>query len=139
MDNVYWICFHGVFDFAYLLKLVTGDFLLPRDEYSFREALSVYFPSIFDIKTMISDYPHLHGSLYSLCQKLGVQRQGIQHQAGSDSLVTAGAFFKIKNGYYATDEKLLEVENELFGIDDDEFDYEWYDPRYMSLDNIRRI
>ena len=71
-EGVQWVCFHGIFDFAYLLKLLTGDKTLPDDEYQFQDALKMYFPSYVDVKTMAAPWSHLQGSLAKLCQELEV-------------------------------------------------------------------
>lgn len=139
LPNVHWICFHGLFDFAYLLRLVSNEPYLPHDEYSFQSMLEIYFPNIYDVKTMAE--PWIHGSLCRLCQELGIVRVGTQHQAGSDSLVTAAAFFRLKEKYTESNKKLNEAKNKLFGISNEknwenQCEYEgcvWYDPRYMGI------
>lgn len=116
MPNVTWICFHGLFDFAYLLHLLSNEPYLPTEEFAFQSALELYFPNAFDIKTMAEPWAHLQGSLRHLSQELKIERLGTQHQAGSDSLITAGAFFKLKEDYYNKKESLESVKNQLFGL-----------------------
>lgn len=147
LDDVQWICFHGIFDFAYLLRLLTGEPYLPVDEYAFQEALKIYFPCIYDIKTLAGPFSHLQGSLAKLCQELGIKRVGIQHQAGSDSLVTAAAFFKLKEKFYSDGKTgLIDVKNVLYGLNTgegtayDKFGYaeqyheqmQWYQPACIA-------
>ena len=72
-DNVKWVCFHGIFDFAYLLKMLTGEAKLPEDEYMFQDTMKLFFPDVIDIKTMAAPWSHLQGSLSKLCQELGVR------------------------------------------------------------------
>ena len=129
IDDVQWVCFHGLFDFAYLLRLLTGEAYLPDDEYTFQETLKVYFPNIYDIKTMVASYSHLQGSLSKLCQELGICRIGTQHQAGSDSLVTSAAFFKVRDKFYSGAKTgLSEVKNVLYGVNsEDVWDKSTYD------------
>ena len=43
----------------------------------------------------------LHGGLQKLADALDVERIGPQHQAGSDSLLTANTFFKMRNVYFS--------------------------------------
>ena len=117
-EEVQWVCFHGLFDFAYLLKMLTGEAFLPEDEYLFQDILRLYFPHIYDVKTMAAPWNDLQGGLSKLCQKLDIKRIGTQHQAGSDSLITAAAFFALKQKYYADKSSSLEnVHNVLFGIE----------------------
>ncbi len=123
-----WVCFHGLFDFAYLLKLLTGDPVLPADEFQFQDMLRIYFPHFFDVKSMAAPWTHLQGGLARLCEDLGVKRVGTQHQAGSDSLVTAAAFFKLKQEMYSDGKKgLTEMHNALYGLSEEE---ESWDGRY---------
>lgn len=139
MPNVYWICFHGLFDFAYLLRLVSNEVYLPENEFDFQTALDLYFPNAYDVKTLVEPWSRLQGSLTRLCHELRITRIGTQHQAGSDSLVTAAAFFKLKENYY-NEETLEENKNKLFGVRveddiDDEYpmkSYNWYDIRYTD-------
>ena len=53
-DKVHWLCFHGAYDFAYLLRILTGLNPLPDDEKTFFELLSIYFPNILDIKYLMT-------------------------------------------------------------------------------------
>ncbi|KAK3170131.1 hypothetical protein OEA41_009517 [Lepraria neglecta] len=115
-DDVRWISFHSGYDFAYLVKLMLCK-PLPEDEAEYRKFLSLYFPSIYDIKYMIkhaqrtqtvNDLPlspaavttlnslGTKGSLQDLADELGIKRIGVPHQAGSDSLLTGKVFWEAK-------------------------------------------
>lgn len=115
-DDVRWISFHSGYDFAYLVKLMLCK-PLPEDEAEYRRFLSLYFPSIYDIKYMIkhaqrtqtvNDLPlspvavttlnnlGTKGSLQDLADELGIKRIGVPHQAGSDSLLTGKVFWEAK-------------------------------------------
>lgn len=50
--KVKWIAFHGGYDFAYLLRCMIGA-NLPADEAEFFNLLSIWFPSIYDIKHLM--------------------------------------------------------------------------------------
>lgn len=76
-QDVHWICFHGIFDFAYLVKMLTGEDYLPIDEYGFQETLNLYFPHYYDIKVLASPFKHLQGGLAKLCQELNVIHNNI--------------------------------------------------------------
>ncbi|KAJ1334446.1 hypothetical protein BSLG_007601 [Batrachochytrium salamandrivorans] len=98
LDDVKWISFHSGYDFGYLLKVVTCQ-ELPAEETAFFELLKLYFPCIYDIKFLMRS-----------------SRVGPQHQAGSDSLLTAKTFFKMRQLYFEDsidDEKYLGC---LFGL-----------------------
>lgn len=93
-DDVRWITFHSGYDFGYLLKVVTA-LPLPDTEAEFFELLRLYFPVVYDIKHLMRFCDNLHGGLNKLAEQLAVERIGPQHQAGSDSLLTALAFLKL--------------------------------------------
>jgi len=71
-EKLLWICFHGIFDFAYLLKLLSGESTLPDSDYSFQEMLELYFPHLMDVKTLAEPWAQLQGSLAKLSQDLDV-------------------------------------------------------------------
>ncbi|WCJ42828.1 Polynucleotidyl transferase ribonuclease H-like superfamily protein [Euphorbia peplus] len=72
-DSVHWVTFHSGYDFRYLLKLVTCQNL-----------------------------PNTQAGFFSkLAELLEVERVGICHQAGSDSLLTACTFRKLKENFFS--------------------------------------
>lgn len=93
-ENVNWITFHGIYDLAYLLKILSNQ-KIPENEALFMEELDVYFYNHFDIRYIIRELSWLRGSLTKLASYLDIQRIGSAHQAGSDSLVTSKLYFKI--------------------------------------------
>lgn len=98
-DNVRWVTFHSAFDFGYLVKVLTCR-KLPETREGFSHLLDVFFPFIFDIKHLMRYSNNLYGGLNKLAQLLGVERVGICHQAGSDSLLTCCTFFRMKQHYF---------------------------------------
>ncbi|XP_055828435.1 probable CCR4-associated factor 1 homolog 7 [Solanum dulcamara] len=99
-DSVYWVTFHSGYDFGYLLKLLTCRDL-PDTQAGFFTLINVYFPVIFDIKHLMKFCNSLHGGLNKLAELLEVERVGICHQAGSDSLLTACTFRKLKENFFS--------------------------------------
>lgn len=95
MDNIKWLSFHSGYDFGYLLKLLT-DQNLPAEESDFFELLRIYFPTIYDVKYLMKSCKNLKGGLQEVADQLELRRVGPQHQAGSDSLLTGMAFFKMR-------------------------------------------
>lgn len=114
MDNIKWLSFHSGYDFGYLLKLLT-DRNLPNEESEFFELLKLYFPTIYDVKVserrkivsgrlivgrllqyLMKSCKNLKGGLQEVAEQLDLERIGPQHQAGSDSLLTGMAFFKMR-------------------------------------------
>lgn len=98
-EEVKWISFHSGFDFGYLLKILTCA-PLPTKEDDFFAMLQLFFPCIYDIKFLMDSCTNLHGGLSKIAELLNVIRIGPQHQAGSDSLLTAATFFKLKETHF---------------------------------------
>jgi hypothetical protein len=113
-DDIYWISFHGVYDFAYLLRVAT-NLNLPENDTLFFDILKVYFPHYYDIRYLVRYTENFRGSLSKLGQELNVPRVGTQHQAGSDSLITSEIFNKLRSEFISGD-LLLADKNVLFGI-----------------------
>eukprot|EP01132_Coremiostelium_polycephalum_P004629 gene4629-5782_t len=101
-DRIKWVCFHGGYDFGYLLKVLTCTDL-PEKESEFFELLRIYFPCIYDVKYLMKSCKNLKGGLSSLAEDLDVLRIGPQHQAGSDSLLTISTFFKLREEFFEND------------------------------------
>ena len=96
--KIKWISYHGSYDFAYLLKIVRNE-KFPDNENDFIDTLKLYFPIYYDIKMLLKDNDkYFHGGLNRLIYSLNIERKGIKHQAGSDSIATIEAFhLLIKN------------------------------------------
>jgi len=99
-DSVYWVTFHAGYDFGYLLKILTCN-SLPDTQAGFFKLMKIYFPTVYDIKHLMKFCNSLHGGLNKLAELLDVERVGESHQAGSDSLVTSCAFWKLRNSFFA--------------------------------------
>ena len=113
--EIRWISFHGSYDFGYLLKLLLNS-NLPETEKDFMTSLNAYFINYYDIRTLVKGKEQLQGSLNKLAQYLEVQREGKNHQAGSDSVVTIDVYFKlIKNGEIE-ENTIVKNKNILFGV-----------------------
>ncbi|GMK57880.1 hypothetical protein CspeluHIS016_0407140 [Cutaneotrichosporon spelunceum] len=97
--NVKWVSFHSGYDFGYLLRILTCE-PLPAAEQDFFDLLFLWFPCIYDIKHIVRSVKTLRGGLQEIAESLGVQRIGPQHQAGSDSLLTASVFFRIRSNFF---------------------------------------
>ncbi|CAK9174696.1 unnamed protein product [Ilex paraguariensis] len=98
-DNVHWVTFHSGYDFGYLLKLLTSQ-NLPDTQVGFFNLIRMYFPTLYDIKHLMRFCNSLHGGLNKLAELLEVERIGICHQAGSDSLLTCCTFMKLKENFF---------------------------------------
>ncbi|KAJ4718619.1 Ribonuclease CAF1 [Melia azedarach] len=98
-ESVHWVTFHSGYDFGYLLKLLTCQ-NLPSTQVEFFNLIKIYFPTVYDIKHLMKFCNSLHGGLNKLAELLEVERVGVCHQAGSDSLLTACTFRKLKENFF---------------------------------------
>ncbi|GAB4836791.1 ccr4 associated factor [Ancistrocladus abbreviatus] len=98
-DCIRWVTFHSGYDFGYLLKLLTCQ-SLPDTQAGFFNLINIYFPMVYDIKHLMKFCNSLHGGLNKLAELLEVERIGICHQAGSDSLLTCHSFMKLKDNFF---------------------------------------
>ena len=114
-DDVKWLSFHSGYDFGYLLKTLTCQ-ELPPEEAAFMDLLYTFFPCIFDMKYMMTAVEGMYGGLNNLADMLQVERLGPIHQAGSDSMLTASAFFGFIERYYGGHIDESKFRGELFGL-----------------------
>nr|XP_043637629.1 probable CCR4-associated factor 1 homolog 7 [Erigeron canadensis] len=99
-DDVFWVTFHSGYDFGYLLKVLICK-NMPDTQAGFFTLINMYFPTVFDIKHLMKFCNSLHGGLNKLAELLEVERIGVCHQAGSDSLLTACTFRKLKENFFS--------------------------------------
>ena len=115
--DIIWVSFQGSYDFGYLLKLLLGT-ELPEKEEDFINELNIYFKNYYDIRMLVKGYQNMQGGLNRLAEQLKVQRMGMIHQAGSDSMLTLDVYFKLIQGGYISEMKLKDLRNILHGIGD---------------------
>jgi CCR4-NOT transcription complex subunit 7/8 len=114
--DVYYLTFHGSYDFGYLVKMLTCK-PLPADLRDFFKVLDVLFPHFYDLKFMAEGIGQiLGGGLQAMANELNVLRVGPQHQAGSDALVTLKTFTALKERFFVGTDGLSESENKLYGL-----------------------
>ncbi|KAK6929684.1 hypothetical protein RJ641_003778 [Dillenia turbinata] len=116
-SRVMWVCFHGSYDFAYLMKILRGGDLLPETLPGFLADMAHLFGiRVYDVKQILKFCPGMHGGLERVAQSLQVNRlAGKSHQAGSDSLLTLHIFRKMTQRF-CLDVNSLPVRGVLFGI-----------------------
>lgn len=117
-DDIKWISFHSSYDYGYLLKVLTCQ-ALPKEESDFFDLLKTYFPCLYDIKYLMISCDNLRGGLQKVAEEIGLERIGPQHQAGSDSLLTASIFYEIKNLYFENNIDDEKFSGKLYGIGKD--------------------
>ncbi|XP_033743921.1 CCR4-NOT transcription complex subunit 7-like isoform X1 [Pecten maximus] len=114
-EEIKWLSFHSGYDFGYLLKMLT-DSKLPREESDFFEMLRIYFPNIYDVKYLMKSCKNLKGGLQEVAEQLEIERIGPQHQAGSDSLLTGAAFFKMREMFFEDNIDDVKYCGHLYGL-----------------------
>jgi len=124
-ENIIWISFNGFSDFAYLLKLLTGE-LLPNTTNEFLDLMRIYFPNVYDIKYLINGNELYKGGLNKLSNELNIERKGEVHQAGSDSIITSEVFFKLIENGSINENDLNYGKNILYGIGEGKDDNETF-------------
>ena len=135
--NNKWVSYHGSYDFAYLLRILMKD-NLPESEDEFIKLLKMYFPSFYDVRMMIRYNENLfHGGLSKLISNLNIERKGINHQAGSDSIATIEAFHKLIEDEEITDYELKKYRNVLYGLGLGEDNKNTI--KYINMNNIENV
>ncbi|CAL1383164.1 unnamed protein product [Linum trigynum] len=121
-QQIEWITYKGLYDVAYLVKLVTKDGQLPQTGKEFFRVVGRVFGAVVDVKCLAGHSPGLANTTAfrreELAKELGVRRRGKAHQAGSNSLLTNLFFTKMKRRFW---KKKLSVDQEshkgfLWGI-----------------------
>lgn len=115
VDNIKWLSFHSGYDFGYLLKLLRNQ-NLPAEESEFFELLRLFFPTIYDVKYLMKSCKNLKGGLQEVADQLELRRVGPQHQAGSDSLLTGMAFFKMREMFFEDNIDNAKYCGHLYGL-----------------------
>ena len=112
--DITWYGFHTDHDFAYLLRMISG-LQIASTETQFLSDLSLVFPNFYDIKVIADVYFGMYrGSLAYLCDRLGVTRDDDnEHQAGSDSRITAKCFFELKK---SIDGDIDSCKGDIYGL-----------------------
>jgi len=112
--KICWVSFHGAYDFAYLIKVLSSE-LLPPTLKEFNEIRKSICPILYDVKMLIQVNDTFRN--YSLCKLAKIYKietSGILHQAGTDAFITSELFFKIKQCLF--DHKIKKFENKLYGL-----------------------
>lgn len=114
-EHIVWVSFHSAYDFAYLIKILTGNLMQEKEE-DFYRFMNALFPVFYDFKYLIRATDHVRKGLQEISNDLGVNREGTAHQAGSDALLTSLAFFKSLDVFLKKDE-IKPMICRLYGIE----------------------
>lgn len=81
-NEISWVTFHGAFDFAYLLKMITNS-PLPHTMQEFERLVRDYFPVVYDTKIISGGAESIKGgSLQKLGNEFGVSESLITRSRG---------------------------------------------------------
>lgn len=114
-ENIVWISFHSAYDFAYLIKILTGNLMQEKEE-DFYKYMNALFPAFYDFKYLIKSTDYVRKGLQDISNELGVNREGTAHQAGSDAFLTSLAFFKSFDVFLKKDD-IKPMICKLYGIE----------------------
>uniref|UniRef100_A0A0E0L7J1 poly(A)-specific ribonuclease n=1 Tax=Oryza punctata TaxID=4537 RepID=A0A0E0L7J1_ORYPU len=100
-----WAAFSGSYDFAYLVKVLTGGRPLPNTLEGFLAKVGKIFgPMVLDVKHLAKfcgDGGGIRGGLEHVAAAIGVQRAaGRAHNAGSDSLLTSDVLHAMVDRFF---------------------------------------
>lgn len=115
--DMHWYGFHTDHDFGYLQRMLTG-IELPYEEKQFLDELLILFPNFYDIKVIADNSLGMYrGSLAHLSERLNVVRDdSCEHQAGSDSKITAKCFIELQKMSTKQCNMILASHGEIFGL-----------------------
>ncbi|KAK1309616.1 hypothetical protein QJS10_CPA08g00165 [Acorus calamus] len=116
-EGLQWVTFHGLYDLGYLMKIMTLGDPLPDTASEFMCRVSSQFGTVYDVKYIAGACDGLKGGEIGLMTaskilKVDVE-DGVHHQAGYDSLVTAMVFSKMKMTYMIDE---FPFRGKLYGI-----------------------
>ncbi|VDL94533.1 unnamed protein product [Schistocephalus solidus] len=80
---------------------------MPENFVEFQKMLAIFFPRIIDLKAMMNEHKFLKGGLQELADALHVPRIGLQHQAGSDAMLTGETFFRFLEVWFCIGQSYL--------------------------------
>lgn len=112
-DKIVWLCFHGSFDLAYLVRIFSRDDL--RARFLFDIMLKHLFPFVIDLKCLANEVGRI-GGLEHLSKSLNVKRDGKAHTAGSDAILTGDTFYALLKSSVESRDKYWSLINKIHAL-----------------------
>ena len=139
--DIYWISYHGSYDFAYILKLLINENIHNNEE-EFINMLSLYFNNYYDVKILVKDLDYyFNGGLNKLIYKSGVTGKGPIFQAWIDSIATIEVFLPLIKYFIVNTEKNNKFKIILYDLglgrdNENTFYYANYSNNSLNANNI---
>uniref|UniRef100_UPI00398E6A44 CCR4-NOT transcription complex subunit 7-like n=1 Tax=Pristiophorus japonicus TaxID=55135 RepID=UPI00398E6A44 len=115
-DNVKWLLFHNGYDFGCKIKFLTPS-RQTEEEQEFFDILHLYMtPAIYDVIYLMKSCKNLKGGLQEVTEQFELERIGRQHQAGSGSLLTGMAFFRMRKLFFEDNIDDTKYDGHLSGL-----------------------
>ena len=115
-DSINWITFHSGYDLGYLLSVMLND-KLPVEETGFLQTLSLYFPTVWDVKHVVRMF---HSSpkttIGEVADDLNVRGPNVSrnNSSGSEANLTSNVFFELRRII----PEISKAKGNLFGLGD---------------------
>lgn len=116
--DIVWLSFHGGYDFAYILRMLTEADDLPEDESEFFMMLSFFFPHIIDVKYLVECCESISGGLADMAMELGLGKVSRFQLASADSRLTGEVFFKLREKFFEGHVDQEKFDGILYGLGD---------------------
>ncbi|XP_042387572.1 putative CCR4-associated factor 1 homolog 8 [Zingiber officinale] len=115
--NAKYITFHGLYDAAYLMKVLTAGRPLPDTLPEFLFEAGNILGELYDLKHVANSCPGLLGGelgLTKLARLVELKAEGVAHQAGFDSMVIGLVFTEMKKRWEIEKAQFVMV---LYGVE----------------------
>eukprot|EP01091_Cochliopodium_minus_P016944 TRINITY_DN6503_c0_g1_i1.p1 TRINITY_DN6503_c0_g1~~TRINITY_DN6503_c0_g1_i1.p1 ORF type:complete len:256 (-),score=54.06 TRINITY_DN6503_c0_g1_i1:45-812(-) len=115
-EEITWIAYESGYEFAYLLKLMTG-LAVPKTAEEYYKILQLYFPKIFDLKFILNSTNYITTNIkdvQDLADHLQIKRLGA-NQSGSNSFLGSSVYFTMKTKFF--NDPLPEWNGKIPGIE----------------------
>ncbi|MES1918430.1 CCR4-NOT transcription complex subunit 8 [Bonamia ostreae] len=126
--DITWICYHGSYDFAFLLKMVLNK-ELPKTKETFFSYLKTYFNEFYDVKTITSHIEKLSNvpllalsdAIKKMAKKQNVvpAESEVERDEQNMSRLTGQIFFDLKKSLISP-KMQLELWSSIYGLGPDD-------------------
>lgn len=117
-DSINWITYHSGYDLGYLLSVMLND-KLPVEEAGFLKTLSIYFPTVWDVKHIVRLFhTSPKSNLTEIAEELNIRGVMVNNNgmnsSGSEAILNSGVFFELRRAI----PEIAKAKGGLFGLGD---------------------